>query len=88
MKTVLGESRYEELLQWSRQRSITIWSYHGSGLDGNNCKNFFKASKDLHLLLGSDISVPINDMLKKFNLVTKACFSRELSPDWREVLDS
>ena len=88
VKTALGESRYEELLQWSRQRSVTIRGYHGSGLDGNNCKNFFKASKDLHLLLGSDISMPITDMLKKFNLVTRACFSRELSPDWREVLGS
>ena len=88
VKTALGESRYEELLQWSRQKSVTIQGYHGSGLDGNNCKNFFKASKDLHLLLGSDISMPITDMLKKFDLVTKACLSRERSPDWREVLDS
>ena len=27
-------------------------------------------------------------MLQKFDMVTKACFSRDLAPDWKEVLDS
>ena len=87
VKQVLGEERYPELLQWSRQRSISIRGYHGTGLDGNNSKNFFKASKDLHLLLDQETSVPIVDMLQKFDMVTKACFSRDLLPDWREVLE-
>ena len=68
------------------KRSISIRGYHGSGLNGNNC-NFFKASKDLYLLIGDKTTAPVTDMLEKFDKVTKACFSRELSSDWRIVLE-
>ena len=54
VKRVIGEGRYRELVKWASKRSISIRGYHGSGIDGNNCKNFFKASKDLHLLLGPE----------------------------------
>ena len=62
--------------------------YQGTGLDGGNSKNFLKASKDLHIILGEKNAAPIKDMLHKFDLVTKACFSRDLLPDWRMILDS
>ena len=78
----------QQLLDWCRTRSITIRGYHGSGLDGGNSKNFFKASKDLGLLLGESTAAPIADTLQKFDLVTKACFSRDLAPDWRETLEA
>ena len=87
VKQLLGDGRYEELVQWCSHRSITIHGYHGSGLDGGNSKNFFKASKDLHLLLGQHTAAPITDMLEKFDMVTKACFSRDLLPGWKETLD-
>ena len=88
VKKILGESRYPELVQWSRQRSISIRGYHGTGLDGNNSKNFFKASKDLNLLLDQKAATPVMNMLQKFDRVTKACFSRDLAPDWKEILDA
>ena len=87
VKRVMGEARYKELEKWAAKRSISIRGYHGSGLNGNNCKNFFKASKDLYLLIGDKTAAPVTDMLEKFDKVTKACFSRELSSDWRIVLE-
>ena len=32
--------------------------------------------------------MPITDMLQKFDKVTKACFSWDLLPEWRETLES
>ena len=75
-KALMGEGRYKELERWAKKRSISVRGYHGTGLDGNNCKAFFRASKDLHLLIGAEPDA-----------VTKACLSRELSQDWREVLE-
>ena len=87
VKLLLGPDRYQELLDWCHTRSVSIRGYQGSGLDGNNSKDFFKASKDLHLLVGQETAVPIVDMLEKFDKVTKACFSRDLLPGWRNILD-
>ena len=87
VKSYLGEQRYPDLLLWCRARSITIRGYHGTGLDGGNSKNFFKASKDLGLLFEEDKSAPFTDLLQKFDLVTKACFSRELLPGWKKTFD-
>jgi hypothetical protein len=88
LQSLLGEDRYPELVAWCRTRSITIRGYQGSGLDGNNCKAFFKASTDLGLLLGEATAAPITDMLNKFDAVTKACFSRKLDKDWEKIIDS
>ena len=63
VKKILGESRYPELVQWSRQRSVSNRGYHGIGLDGNNSKNFFKASKELNLLLDQKAATPVMNML-------------------------
>ena len=84
----MGEERYEELVAWCRPRSISIRGYHGTGLDGNNLKNFFKASKDLGLLLGVEKASPITDMLQKFDMLTKAAFSRELDKDWQKTAEA
>ena len=65
-----------------------LYGYQGSGLDGNNSKNLFKASKDLSLLLGEETTAPIIDMLTKFDAVTSACFSRKLGKDWEKVIES
>ena len=54
----MGEGRYKELEQWAKKRSISVRGYHGTGLDGNNCKAFFRASNDLHLLIGAEYSAP------------------------------
>ena len=88
VKKMLGENQHNVLLNWSRTRSITVRGYQGTGLDGGNSKNFLKASKDLHIILAEKNAAPIKDMLHKFDLVTKACFSRDLLPDWRMILDS
>ena len=88
MQRLLGDNRYQELVDWCRTRSITIRGYQGSGLDGNNSKQFFKASKDLSLLLGKETAAPIIDMLTKFDAVTRACFSRKLETDWEKVIES
>ena len=84
---MLGTGRYQELLDWCSKHSITIRGCQGSGLDGNNSKNFFKAIKDLHLLLGKETAAPIANFLQKFDEVTKACFSHNLEPGWRNILD-
>ena len=73
-------------MDWCKSRSITIRGYQGSGLDGNNSKNFFKASHDLALLLGAETATPITSMLQKFDKVTRACFSRDLDPNWKNIL--
>jgi hypothetical protein len=87
LQSLLGEARYPELVAWCRIRSITIRGYQGSGLDGNNCKAFFKASKDLGLLLGAETAAPIIDMLTKFDAVTKACFSKKLDKNWEKIVE-
>ena len=75
MITFIG---YPELVDWCKSRSITIRGYQGSGLDGNNSKNFFKASHDLALLLGAETATPITSMLQKFDKVTRAFFNCDL----------
>ena len=87
VKSYLGEQRYHDLLLWCQARSIKICGYHGTGLDGGYSKNFFKASKDLGLLFEEDKSAPFTDLLQKFDLITKACFSQELLLGWKKTFD-
>ena len=75
-----------ELQRRMRIKGISVHGYHSGGLDGGNSNLFLK-----HLAFLSEgtsaEAAPIFEMLSKFKVVVKACFSLDLAVTYRADID-
>ena len=78
METIIGDGNYQQLVDWCHNRGITTHGYQGGGLDGNNSKKFLCRSMELDQLLPVTSAPAVIDLLQKFDMVVKGCFSYEL----------
>ena len=87
VKSVIGDDNYQQLVDWCRNRGITIHGYQGGGLDGNNSKKFLSRSMELDQLLPVTSAPAVIDLLQKFDMVVKGCFSYGLDSNYSVLLD-
>ena len=76
----------EELQERMRTKGISIWGYHGGGLDGRNSNLFLKHLN--FLSAGTPHKAKsIFNMLLNFKVVVKECFSPDLGVTFKADID-
>ena len=77
----------DELLAKMRHKGISIHGYHGGGLDGGNSNLFLKHLD--YLAEGTPVKAsPVFEMLQKFQVVKKSCFSKDLATSYsKDIYD-
>jgi hypothetical protein len=76
----------DELLAKMRHKGISIHGYHGGGLDEGNFNLFLKHLD--YLAEGTPVKAsPVFEMLQKFQVVKKSCFSKDLATSYSKDID-